>query len=312
MTDISPFFVFRGLGDAVYSVLLSPNSSTNSGIIWSGSEEGSVSTFSLVSKRRTNKWKLHDKAVISLNLNHEQDKIISQSRDGCIKEWNIETGKINFEISTDSINFCRLAYSNSNSSQSDIIATSNQDSKSISLWDLKMQKEVAKFAPKDPAGLCMAISFESTGTDQYLVSAFENGSIYYWDLKTFSVINELISGWKEPIFSFAIDDHSGVFGGAKDEIIKFNFSNNFESSKITNQVSILKPGINHIAIRKDKKIFASAGWDYRIRVFSWKKCTPLAILKCHTSGVQQIRFSEVDNLLVAAGQDCNISLWNIY
>lgn len=38
--DISPSFVFRGLGEPIYSVTLSPNSSTNSGILWSGSESG--------------------------------------------------------------------------------------------------------------------------------------------------------------------------------------------------------------------------------------------------------------------------------
>lgn len=58
----------------------------------------------------------------------------------------------------------------------------------------------------------------------------------------------------------------GIFGGAHDEIIKFNFShdssqqtNNQFSSKITHHVSIPKVGINHVAIRKDSKIFATAG-----------------------------------------------------
>lgn len=38
-------------------------------------------------------------------------------------------------------------------------------------------------------------------------------------------------------------------------------------------------GIADLAIRQDQRIFASAGWDNKIRVFSYAKCKPLAILQ---------------------------------
>jgi WD40 repeat protein len=262
-----------------------------------------------------NKWNPHSTSVLSLHLS--EDNLISQARDGVIKEWQIETGKIITTMETGSINFCRLARSKLGSSEIPLttIATSNQNKDSISLWDLRSQQEISKLTLPQPAGLCMALSFEIIGGNEYLLSAFENGFIYCWDMKTQSVLHQIDSGWHEPIFSFALNSSHGIIGGASEEVIKFDYNvdiNNDWHTSITNHAPIPKIGINHVLIRKDNKIFATAGWDYRVRVFSFKKCAPLAILKCHTNGIQQLKFSEVDNMLVACSQDGSISLWNLY
>jgi hypothetical protein len=78
MADISPSFVFRGLGESIYSILLSPGSSSNSGILWSGSNNGNVSSFSLVSKRKIKTWSPHNSSILSLYLSQSQECIISQ------------------------------------------------------------------------------------------------------------------------------------------------------------------------------------------------------------------------------------------
>lgn len=75
----------------------------------------------------------------------------------------------------------------------------------------------------------------------------------------------------------------------------------------------LKKGVNDIRIRDDDKIVVSAGWDYRVRVYAFKKPRPLAVLKFHTNAVTSIDFNPVTTNVFATGsQDSRIALWTLY
>ena len=97
-------------------------------------------------------------------------------------------------------------------------------------------------------------------------------------------------------------------------------------------------GIADLRIRGDSKLFASAGWDHRVRLFQWprpkagrssqkkakkksdqgsadvKECAPLAVLKYHTETVQAVHFGQYQgqHLLVSASVDKHIALWKVY
>lgn len=90
-------------------------------------------------------------------------------------------------------------------------------------------------------------------------------------------------------------------------------------------------------MRSDGKIFATAGWDTRIRVYSAKTMKELAVLKWHREGCYAVAFGEVlsqegsgeDGVMVTAeerrrervktvhwvaggAKDGKVSLWEIY
>jgi WD40 repeat protein len=52
-------------------------------------------------------------------------------------------------------------------------------------------------------------------------------------------------------------------------------------------------GQQGLSIRGDKKIFATAGWDARIRVYSCKTMKELAILKWHGEGCYAVAFADI-------------------
>ena len=52
-------------------------------------------------------------------------------------------------------------------------------------------------------------------------------------------------------------------------------------------------GQQSITIRSDGRIFATAGWDSRIRVYSVKTMKELAVLKWHREGCYAVAFGEV-------------------
>lgn len=71
-----------------------------------------------------------------------------------------------------------------------------------------------------------------------------------------------------------------------------------------------------MALRHDKKILATAGWDHRVRLFGWKKLKPLAVLDYHAASVHCVAFSDhrqaSERLLAAGSKDRRISIWSIY
>lgn len=84
-------------------------------------------------------------------------------------------------------------------------------------------------------------------------------------------------------------------------------------------ISLKNAGINCVRIRDDKKVFASGGWDGRVRVFSWKSLRPLAVLTEHKTGaIMDIVYSSGPvamwkaPIMAVAGMDSQISLWNLY
>lgn len=44
-------------------------------------------------------------------------------------------------------------------------------------------------------------------------------------------------------------------------------------------LEVKQQGIADICIRPDQRLFATAGWDGKVRVFHYKKLRPLAILQ---------------------------------
>lgn len=52
-------------------------------------------------------------------------------------------------------------------------------------------------------------------------------------------------------------------------------------------------GQQSISVRSDGKIFATAGWDSRIRVYSVKTMKELAVLKWHRDGCYAVAFGRV-------------------
>ena len=64
-------------------------------------------------------------------------------------------------------------------------------------------------------------------------------------------------------------------------------------------------------------LFAKAPYCFsRLRIYNWKKLTPLAYLSYHTDAINAVDFShdmpDCGQLLAAGGKDARISLWSLY
>ena len=70
----------------------------------------------------------------------------------------------------------------------------------------------------------------------------------------------------------------GVSASADSKVIRFTYDQAAKSITLDKTVELPKEGIADVAVRLDGRIFATAGWDGKIRIFSYGKAKPLALL----------------------------------
>uniref|UniRef100_A0ACB8FZS4 Guanine nucleotide binding protein (G protein), beta polypeptide 1-like n=2 Tax=Sphaerodactylus townsendi TaxID=933632 RepID=A0ACB8FZS4_9SAUR len=122
---------------------------------------------------------------------------------------------------------------------------------------------------------------------------------------------------QEPIMALDFDSEKakGVSGSSEKMLCIWSQSEQ-QNLEIQQTYQLTNPGIADVTLRPDKKILATAGWDYRIRIFGWKKLKPLAVLDYHTAAVHCVAFSDHSHpsqrLMAAASKDYRISVWAIY
>lgn len=199
-------------------------------------------------------------------------------------------------------------------------------------------------------GMCMCLRLfdgaETAGLPR-LATSWENGHLYLWDLRqphapyaatSAAEVSEPNKGrmHKEPPLAFDLvltaDGRNvrGVSGGADELIAVFNSqcceagegkatmtssARSIAPITVETRLELGNAGIGSVAIRhSDKRIFATGGWDSRVRVWDFKRPRPLAILKAHTGAVNCMAFSsrEGDNVLVSGSADTRIACWSIY
>jgi WD40 repeat protein len=320
-----PTFVFRSLTSGISSLVTNQEAGTQQGILWSGDYSGGLMTFGLERKRMVgSKEKAHSSVVQGLQYFDEEKQLLSQGRDGKIKIWACENTGLSqdpiSELSCGTLSFCKAVAGNLHHiSNSKIVSTTSEDGHVIKLWDINNKTEILSLNAENPSdrkyGMCMATYMINSESESYLGACYEDGGLYFWNLKkpdTFAFGAKLISN--EPMLCFTINQQQdkGICGGASPTIATFSLSLSLNQLNILQTITLPNPGIQQIEIRKDHKIFATAGWDHRIRVYSWKNCKPLSIIKYHEESVHTILFSQVDNLLISGSKDARIALWNLY
>ena len=175
-----------------------------------------------------------------------------------------------------------------------------------------------------PFGTVMAVKLIEISDEAPLVlGAYESGMVCLWDLSTGKLLHaaKLVAGEDSPLtIDYDVVSNRGVIGTTADQIVVFSVDR--RSLQLQNKktdIAIKNRGVNRIRIRPhDQKVFASAGWDGRVRVFSWKSLRPLAVLTEHKRNVLDVVYSPgivsmwKAPVMASAGEDGSIALWDLY
>ncbi|XP_052159820.1 protein DECREASED SIZE EXCLUSION LIMIT 1 [Oryza glaberrima] len=207
-----------------------------------------------------------------------------------------------------------------------IMAIAGQESSQVELWDIDNAIKVmclpetgsANLAdhPTKQRGLCMAVQafFPCGAAYVNILSSYEDGSTLLWDVRNPGLPVSSVKYHSESALSIAIDGlcNGGISGGADDKIVMFGLDHQKGAFILRKEIKLERPGIAGTAIRPDNKIAATAGWDHRIRVYSYSKGNALAVLKYHSASCNAVTFSPDSKLLASCSADTTVALWELY
>lgn len=196
------------------------------------------------------------------------------------------------------------------------------NSGAIDIFHLPLERRVST-VPADPAtntGMVMTVRLIlSSSGELYAASAYEDGHVMVFVRRgrlTEQGITSSASGngtaWKweklyaskphtQPVLSIDVapsKDH--LFSSSADSVlVKHPIPNaglvgvGHAEEKALKTLNTKHAGQQGLRIRSDGKIFATAGWDCRTRVYSCKTMKELAVLKWHKDGCYAVAFADI-------------------
>ncbi|CAH2295587.1 guanine nucleotide-binding subunit beta 1 [Pelobates cultripes] len=316
-----PKFDLRGIGAEVNCLHFSCTAPAPcTPLLFSGVASGLIHVWNINTRRVITVLDGHDKkSVYWTQTLCSKDSLLSQGRDLQICTWNLSEGRneVIDSIHMESFGFCKCSLLNTDPL---LLAMPGKESSQVQVLDLLSKKTVSSMNPNanNRWGMAMAMHLwkPESGSSPMLLVGYENGSVALWNVLEHRLVSQ-ITCHTDPIMSLDFDcKHSrGVSGSAENVLSVWNIDEQ-QNIKVYKTQVIVNPGIADIALRPDRKILATAGWDHRIRIFGWKTMKPLAVLQYHKATVHSVSFSDhispEDRLLAAGSKDQRISVWSIY
>ncbi|RHZ74018.1 ASTRA complex subunit [Aspergillus turcosus] len=204
-----------------------------------------------------------------------------------------------------------------------LIAVPNAlNSGAIDLFHLPLERRVCTIPAETTTdtGMVMAAHlFTGPPGDLYVASAYEDGQVMLFARRGLVTEEDILQGttasWKweklyacrphsQPVLSIDVFPQGNYFlsSSADALLVKHPIprlghgghpSTNRPEDAVLKTVNTKHAGQQGIRIRSDGKVFATAGWDSRIRVYSCKTMKELAVLKWHKEGCYAIAFAGV-------------------
>ncbi|KAF7712204.1 Uncharacterized protein PECH_003917 [Penicillium ucsense] len=198
------------------------------------------------------------------------------------------------------------------------------DSGGIDVFHLPSERRLAtiKSDPSVKTGMLMAVNlFVSSSSDVYVACAFEDGHVMVFMRKgpirpsEVDIESNNQTSWKwnkvyanqphtQPVLSLDVAPSKDYFVSSSADALLIKHpipgagmtanytANNLMDDQVLKSVNTKHSGQQGLRIRNDAKIFATAGWDSRVRVYSCRTMKELAVLKWHKDGCYAVAFGE--------------------
>lgn len=208
------------------------------------------------------------------------------------------------------------------------------DSGGVDIFHLPSERRISTIAsdPSVKTGMVMAVNiFVSAPGDLNVISAYEDGHVMAFLHKgpiepaDFEISSINSNPWKwgkvyttrphsQPVLSLDVSPQNDYFMTSsadalivKHPILDTGSKGYVPAAPVTDNSPLKAANTKHcgqqgLQIRSDGKVFATAGWDSRVRVYSVKTMKELAVLKWHKDGCYAVAFGEVHIFIQSSGQ----------
>ncbi|KAL8669309.1 MAG: hypothetical protein Q9168_006091 [Polycauliona sp. 1 TL-2023] len=324
-----PSFVLRGHSAQVHAVHFIPGNTR----LLSADADGWLVSWNLASKRPAAVWRAHANAVLGIG-SWGQDRIITHGRDSKLAVWQLRlqdeeaTGNtlpvdkppittpqpwLLHMLTVNTLNFCSFAMcldgmpqpyamhtaiKARKSPRPILIAVPNTiDSGGIDIYQLPSESRAAMIhADRNiTTGMVMALEIQAESTRLQVLAGYESGhTMVFVQSDPGAQFQRLYCSQPHTQPTDAvIAKHPlpAVQGIWKTELKPFKV------------VQTKHSGQQGLQVRSDGKIFATAGWDARLRIYSAKSMKELAVLKWHKLGCYTTAFAEIGSCYPIKAED---------
>ncbi|KAF2767587.1 WD40 repeat-like protein [Teratosphaeria nubilosa] len=316
-----PTYILRGHSAQIHSVCFLRDNLR----LLSGDADGWVVLWSVSIKRPIAVWQAHKGTVLGLKA-WGDERIITHGRDNKLCVWQLaETQEAEFStmlpiedstterkkpwllhsLPVHALNFCSFAMGPALASQaldSDVseilVAYPGVQDGSIMVTSLPSEERFATIPPPrsdSKSGMLMALELhQQNSQDQSLlvIAGYEGGNTCLWSQNPMTKIWKVVNTYKlhsQPILSLdAVPTLACFYTSSADAAIAQYSLYTQADPKV---VQTKHAGQQSLTVRDDGKIFATAGWDGRVRVYSCKTMKELAVLKWHKEGCYALAFA---------------------
>ncbi|GAB1736707.1 hypothetical protein NU219Hw_g8324t1 [Hortaea werneckii] len=323
---LQPSYILRGHTAQVHSVLFLRDNLR----LLSGDADGWVVLWDVPIKRPVAVWRAHKSTILGLG-SWGEGRIITHGRDSKLCVWQLQEddGTIYSRVlpvddaimertppsllntlMVNTLNFCSFAMCRAPSAvetpnvQTPIppnvhLAYPGIQDGQIIVTDLPSEQRLATIPePKDiKTGMVMAIRLDYINErDLTIVGGYESGHACVWRRNPTSQYWERIYTYQahsQPILSLDLAMSLGsFFTSSADAVVARHPLGTAEGE--TKVIQTRHAGQQGLTIRSDRKVFATAGWDGKGRVYSAKTMKELAVLKWHKEGCYALAFAVTD------------------
>ncbi|XP_051113705.1 protein DECREASED SIZE EXCLUSION LIMIT 1 [Andrographis paniculata] len=328
-----PVAVLRGHRASVSDVSFHPVKN----ILFTGAADGELRVWDTAQHRTIASSWVHSAAhgITAVAAAGEENRVITQGRDGTIKYWDIGEGGLSRNpittVKTNSYHFCKFSLTSNPTARTpetvdetpllfngrSYVAAAGEDLSLVDLWDLQNAKKILTLPHPSSSfttrarGMCMSIR---AFTPANILSGYEDGSMVWWDLRNPGVPLTSVKFHAEPVLSLCVDSlcRGGVSGSADDKTVIFAMDPSGGACVVKKEIVLERAGISGTAIRPDGRIFATAGWDRRVRIYEYRRGKGLAILKYHNGSCNGVSFSGNGKVMASCSEDSTVALWELY
>ncbi|ETV84249.1 hypothetical protein H257_03508 [Aphanomyces astaci] len=281
----------------------------------SGSADGMLKVWDLTTRREASSAvQAHSKAGI-LHTTTQGPNIVSQGRDGLVKWWDVVDGGGMRESRTLAIG--SYTFTKAHVVDSNLLLVPTEHAETVALFDVRTSgTHPAMIFEGSPikSGMCMSLTSMPVSDQTVACVGFEGGVVALYDFRLAAppLLSHAVSTSTVLCMDAVCTSSTLLCGTSGDDLVALRVHPDTTAATADSFYRSKQPGISAIANRSvDDRIFATAGWDHRVRIFH-KRGKPLATLKYHTESVYSVGFSHDGDWLASASKDHKIALWSVY
>ncbi len=292
--EVQPMRSLVGNTGPFWSVAVSPNGQT----LATGSFDGNIQLWNLVSGQQKTTLTAHAGAVWSVAISPDGEMLASGGEDKAVKIWNLRTGELENTLFGHSAAVFSVAFSPDGKT----LASVGED-KTVKLWNVRTGN-LTRSLHGHTADI-QSVTFSPDG--KILATGSTDGTVKLWNARTGRLQRTLI-GHSEAVWSVAISpDGQTVASGSWDNTVKLW---DLHAGQLLNTFTGHSEQVQSVAFSPDGQTLASGDFGGTIKLWQLDTGGLKGTIKGHSAWVE-VAFSPTGKTLVSGGFDDTIKLWRL-